>query len=125
MVGVTPGKREIVPISGPNGGFGASTYEPKAGAQLKSPEDTDNVHRRNGNDPFALGTANAPVVISIYSNFGCPLCAKFANEAEPDPMEKYVNGGLVRSEWNGMTINGEEATKDAEAGRVTTAQGKF
>ncbi len=125
MAGVAPGKGEIAPVPGPNGSFDASIYGPKAGAQLKSPEDMDNVHRRNENDPFALGAVDAPVVISIYSDFECPFCAKFANETEPALVEKYVNEGLVRLEWNDMAINGEKAIKDAEAGRAAAAQGKF
>ena len=125
MAGVAPGKGEIAPVPGPNGSFDASIYGPKAGAQLKSPEDMDNVHRRNENDPFALGAVDAPVVISIYSDFECPFCAKFANETESALVEKYVNEGLVRLEWNDMAINGEKAIKDAEAGRAAAAQGKF
>ena len=125
MAGASAGKGEIAPVPGPNEEFDASIYGPKAGAQLKSPEDMDNVHRRNENDPFALGAVDAPVVISIYSDFECPFCAKFANETEPDLVEKYVNEGLVRLEWNDMAINGEKAIKDAEAGRAAAAQGKF
>lgn len=125
LAGVSAGKGEIEPVPGPNGSFDASIYGPKEGARLESPEDMDNIHRRNENDPFALGAVDAPVVISIFSDFECPFCAKFANETEPELLEKYVNEGLVRLEWNDMAINGEKAVKDAEAARAAAAQGKF
>lgn len=122
---VSAGTGKSSPVPNENGVFKADIYGPKAGAQLTQPEDIVNIHRRDENDPFAIGAVDAPVVISIFSDFECPFCAKFANETEPFLMEKYVNKGLVRLEWNDFAINGDKAVKDAEAGRAAAAQGKF
>lgn len=125
MAGVAAGTGKTTPVPDENGKYKADIYGPQANAKLEKPEDIVKVHRRDENDPFALGAADAPVVISVFSDFECPFCAKFANETEPFIVDKYVNKGLVRLEWNDFAINGDKAVKDAQAGRAAAAQGKF
>lgn len=85
----------------------------------------DDLPRRIENDPFAVGEVDAPVVISEFSDFECPFCAKFANETEQQILDEYVATGKVRIEWNDMPINGDKAHLAAEAGRAAAAQGRF
>ena len=82
------------------------------------------VHRRKDNDPFAVGAIDAPVVISEFSDFECPFCSRHANVTEPT-LQKYVDKGLVRIEWNDYPVNGPAAIEAAKAGRAAAAQGKF
>ena len=107
----------------PSGETGAFLWGP--GKTIATSEDITHVHRRMANDPFATGKVDAPVVISEFSDFECPFCAKYANETYPQVLKDYVDKGLVRVEWNDMAVNGPDAVKAAEAGRAAAAQGKF
>lgn len=114
-----------------NGEGAVSLTQPKGahmfgpGAPIRTADDVENVHRRNPEDPFALGKVDAPVVISEFSDFECPFCSRYANTVEDFIVEEYVNKGLVRIEWNDMPINGPAAVAAAQAGRAAAAQGKF
>lgn len=125
LAGATASKGEINAKPKADGTYDASILGPKEGTTLSSAEDLPNVHRRNENDPFALGAVDAPVVISIFSDFDCPFCAKFANETQQPLIDDYVNAGLVRLEWNDLAFGGEPAERAAQAGRAAAAQGKF
>lgn len=92
---------------------------------VTSEADVLNVHRRNAADPFAYGAIDAPVVISEFSDFECPFCARHANTTYKNIVEDYVKKGLVRIEWNDFPINGDHAVAAAKAGRAAAAQGKF
>ncbi|ADK28059.1 DsbA family protein [Corynebacterium pseudotuberculosis] len=120
---VSPGTKTDGPVALANGSYDAMIYGP--GKELKSAEDILNVHRRNAKDPFALGALDAPVVISEFSDFECPFCAKWSNETEPTIIKEYVEKGFVRIEWNDLPINGPDAVSAAKAGRAAAAQGKF
>ncbi|AZA10121.1 DsbA family protein [Corynebacterium pseudopelargi] len=121
---VTPGTQGL---DGPeplaDGSYDASIFGPKA--PIKSAEDVRNVHRRNPQDPFAIGAVDAPVVIAEFSDFECPYCSQWSNNTEPALIKEYVDRGLVRIEWNDMPVNGPAAEAAAKAGRAAAAQGKF
>ncbi|MCS4535598.1 DsbA family protein [Corynebacterium sp. HS2168-gen11] len=93
--------------------------------EVTSEETVTNIHRRNPKDPFAIGAIDAPVVISEFSDFECPFCARHNNETTPKILQEYVDKGLVRIEWNDLPINGEHAVAAAKAARAAAAQGKF
>lgn len=44
-------------------------------------------------NPRALGQANAPVKVEIWSDFQCPACDAFATTIEPDLIDQYVATG--------------------------------
>ncbi|SQG63887.1 Thiol:disulfide interchange protein DsbA [Corynebacterium renale] len=89
------------------------------------PDNIAKVHRRVEHDPFALGEVDAPVVMSMFSDFDCPFCVKFATETEGQLIDEYVRDGKLRIEWNDFAINGPTAVLAAEAGRAAAAQGAF
>ncbi|MDO5668519.1 MAG: thioredoxin domain-containing protein [Corynebacterium sp.] len=120
---VTPGTRDKGPQADAAGRFDATITGP--GEEITSAEDVLKVHRRDADDPFAVGALDAPVVISEFSDFECPFCSRFANTTEPALMDAYVDAGLVRFEWNDMPVNGPMAEDAAKAGRAAAAQGKF
>lgn len=120
---VTPGTRDEGPTAGADGRFDATMYGP--GEEITSPDDVLKVHRRDADDPFAVGALDAPVVISEFSDFECPFCSRFANTTEPVILQEYVDKGLVRLEWNDLPVNGPMAEDAAKAGRAAAAQGKF
>ncbi|APT89887.1 hypothetical protein CSPHI_00930 [Corynebacterium sphenisci DSM 44792] len=121
----TPGRGQAAPVAAEDGSFDATVHGPRGGEPITGPEDIDRIHRRDPRDPFALGAVDAPVVVSVFSDFECPFCAVFANETEPRIIETYVERGLVRLEWNDLALQGEKSEAAAQAGRAAAAQGRF
>ena len=76
-------------------------------------------------DPLAMGPVDAPVVMTMYSDFRCPFCAKFSREVEPALIEEYVASGDLRIEWRDLPIFGEESMLAARAGRAAADQDRF
>ncbi|WP_017581268.1 thioredoxin domain-containing protein [Nocardiopsis valliformis] len=63
--------------------------------------------RRTADDPMALGSADAPVVLVAYSDFACPYCATWAQETQPELVKRYVDSGDLRIEWREFPYLGE------------------
>ncbi|AZA14143.1 DsbA family protein [Corynebacterium choanae] len=122
QAGLQPGTAPVR-AKAPAAGWDSYLFGPRE--PLQSAEDVLNVHRRNPADPFAIGAIDAPVVITMFSDFECPFCARFAQVTEPTILDKYVNDGWVRIEFNDMPINGDHAVAAAKAGRAAAKQGKF
>lgn len=47
-------------------------------------------------NPRALGKADAPVTVEVWSDFQCPACDAFATTIEPDLIAQYVATGKAR-----------------------------
>jgi len=73
----------------------------------------------------SLGRADAPVVLTEFSDFQCPFCARFARDTEPQIIEQYVKTGKVRFEYKHFIVIGEESWWAAEAAECAAEQGKF
>ncbi len=80
--------------------------------------------RRQENDPMALGSAEAPVVLIEYADFRCPFCGVFARDTKPALM-RYVEDGTLRIEFRDLPIFGDQSVDAAVAGRAAAAQGRF
>ncbi len=81
-------------------------------------------------NPRALGPADAPVVIEVWSDFQCPACGFFAKSIEPDLIDEYVRSGDVQLIYRDMAfIDGGdpkgESNQSAAAARCSGDQGKF
>ncbi|NIJ10176.1 protein-disulfide isomerase [Saccharomonospora amisosensis] len=85
----------------------------------------DTLARRAEGDPMAVGRADAPVTMVMYSDYRCPFCAKFSRDTEPELLQRYVEPGVLRIEWRDLPIFGEESLVAARAGRAAAEQGKF
>jgi protein-disulfide isomerase len=78
----------------------------------------------------AVGTADAPVTIEVWSDFQCPACQFFAKSVEPDLIDEFVRPGTVRLVYRDMAfIDGGatdgESQQSAGAARCAGDQGKF
>ncbi len=77
-------------------------------------------------DPF-LGSPNAPVVLVEFSDFQCPFCRKFYNEALAQIETNYVNTGKVQFVYRDFPLNSIHpmAQPYAEAAECADDQGKW
>ncbi len=83
------------------------------------------IPRRDADDPRAIGDVNAPVVMSEFADFSCPMCTRHATEVHPELL-KLVDAGLLRIEFHDMVIFSDYGSNVAAAGGVAAAeQGKF
>lgn len=81
--------------------------------------------RRLPDDPMALGSPTAPVVLVEFADFRCPFCAQFSRQTQPRLVEDFVDSGVLRIEWRDLPIFGEQSMAAARAARAAAAQGKF
>jgi protein-disulfide isomerase len=47
-------------------------------------------------DGEALGKADAPVTLEVWTDFQCPICGQYARTVEPALVAKYVTPGTLR-----------------------------
>lgn len=78
-------------------------------------------------DPRALGDADAPLTIEVYSDFECPYCALFASDIVPALYERYVKPGTIQLAYRDFPISSGHPSAEiaAAAGRCAAAQGRF
>lgn len=50
----------------------------------------------NTSHKYAMGSEKAPLTMYEYSSLGCPHCADFHLDVEPDLVKEYVEKGLLR-----------------------------
>jgi protein-disulfide isomerase len=81
--------------------------------------------RRDADDPRAIGSVDAPVVMTEFADFRCPYCAVFAEQDLPKLQQKYVETGKLRIEFHDMAIFGDQSERAAVATRTAAAQGRF
>ncbi|MHA2787921.1 DsbA family protein [Corynebacterium sp. S7] len=120
---VTPGTDFSTPTPNQEGYFDAQGYG--AAGPVTNMDEVGNVPRRDANDPMAVGAVDAPVVMSEFSDFGCPYCAQFATETEPEIVAQYVDAGLLRIEFNDLPVNGANSEAASRAARAAAEQGRF
>ncbi len=76
-------------------------------------------------DPMAVGSVDAPVVITEWTDYRCPYCALFAQETLPVLLSDYVESGQVRIEFNDVFFFGEDSFDAAVAARAAAKQGHY
>ncbi len=81
-------------------------------------------------DGSALGPADAPVQIQIFSDFQCPFCNQFAQTVEKQIIEAYGDSGQVRVDYLhyliiDRNVGGNESQQAAEASECAGQQGQF
>ncbi|HLF77669.1 MAG TPA: DsbA family protein [Dehalococcoidia bacterium] len=74
---------------------------------------------------FVLGSADAPVLITAWEDFQCPIC-KAANASVLKQIEdEYVTAGKVRIQYRQFPFLGPESTYAAEASQCAADQHRF
>jgi protein-disulfide isomerase len=81
-------------------------------------------------NPRALGPADSPVTVEVWSDFQCPACGFWALQVEPDLVDEYVADGSVHLVYRDLAFldggdpNGE-SQQSAAAARCAGDQGSF
>ena len=78
----------------------------------------------------ALGSASAPVKVEVWSDFQCPACKYFDDNAESAFIDKYVKTGKASFLYRDYAFidkgaDGGESHQAAAAARCAGDQGKF
>lgn len=81
-------------------------------------------------DGAALGPADAPVLVQVFSDFQCPFCGQLALSTEKQLIDQYIPGGQVRLEYRHFivvdgNVGGTESRRAAEASACAAAQNEF
>ena len=99
--------------------------EPAADVEaVGDPPDLSFIERRDPEDPLTAGHTNAPVALTIFSDYQCPYCATWSNDTLPKMME-YADSGDLFIEWRDLNIFGEESERASRAAYAAGLQGKF
>lgn len=57
-------------------------------------------------DGANIGSTDAPVVMEVYEDFQCPVCARYSLDVEPTLVNQYVAAGVLRIEHNDLDLLG-------------------
>jgi len=79
---------------------------------------------------LALGKADAPIKIQLFSDFQCPYCGLYARNYEQQLINDYVATGQVRFEYKHFLVvdgntGGNESHRAAIASECAGEQGQF
>lgn len=106
---------------------GAEAVEASAAARTPDPEIERillELPRRADGDPLAKGRADAKVVLTEWSDYRCPYCARWASQTYPE-LQQYVDEGTLRIEYRDLALFGEQSIATAVAGRAAGQQDRF
>ncbi len=93
-------------------------------AQLQTEFSISLEHLINENSPV-LGDDDAPVTIFDFSDFQCPMCARYSKNIEPSIIADYVNTGKVKLVYKHFAIFGQDSINAAKVSQCVNEQGKF
>jgi protein-disulfide isomerase len=95
---------------------------PPTGADVRSPAQPAPYQLADGR---ALGQADAPLTIEIWSDYQCPACAQLAQTVEPLIVADYVQDGRARLVMRDFAFLGQESIDAAVAARCAERQDRF
>ena len=111
-------------FAGGDGDVDAAVTADEAGAS-RAADDADHGEASGQVARSSLGAADAPVVVTLYSDFLCPYCEQHDQEVEPELIERFVDTGQVRLVWHDLPLQGPGAVDLAIGGRAAERQGGF
>lgn len=83
-------------------------------------------------DGRAIGAADAPVTLELWTDFQCPVCGQFARTVEPALIDKYVTPGTLRIIHHDAAFQGaksrsayDESVEAAAGARCAATQGSY
>ena len=83
-------------------------------------------------DGRAVGKADAPVTLEVWTDFQCPVCGQFAKAVEPALMTRYVTPGVLRIVHHDAAFQGaksgasyDESVEAGAGARCAADQGRY
>jgi protein-disulfide isomerase len=76
-------------------------------------------------DGTALGSPDAPVVMEVFEDFQCPVCARHSLTVEPVLVARYVNNGTLRIVHRDLAFLGNESVLAASAATCALDQDAY
>jgi protein-disulfide isomerase len=79
-------------------------------------------------DGAAIGKADAPVTLEVWTDFQCPVCGQYARTVEPLLVDKYVTPGTLRIVHHNAAFQGARSSSpydesvEAAAGAACAAE---
>jgi protein-disulfide isomerase len=90
------------------------------------PAPDDKVSYKLSPSGFSMGDAKAPLVMVEYTDFQCPFCQQFHNQAFAQIKANYIDTGKIRFVSRDFPLDfHENARRAATAGRCAAEQGKY
>ena len=75
---------------------------------------------------YSMGKEDAPLVLVEYTDYQCPFCQRFHNDAFAQIKTNYIDTGKIRFVTRDFPLSfHENAMKGAVAARCSAEQGKF
>jgi protein-disulfide isomerase len=62
-------------------------------------------------DGIALGSPDAPAVLTEFADLQCPYCAAYSREVLPSVVARYVRSGRLRLELQVLTFVGDDSVR--------------
>ena len=72
-----------------------------------------------------LGKGDAPVVLTVWTDYQCPICGRWANSIEPTLYDRYITDGVLRIEHRHYSFIGEESFTAAVGAECAAKQDLF
>lgn len=84
------------------------------------------IWRSNPKDPQTLGPDSAPVKVSLFADYSCPMCTRLELESMP-AIKALAKAGKIQLQWNDFPIFASRYNSDkaARGGVAAAKQGKF
>ena len=112
----------------------AQTFTSGSGSEEQITETAENTQnpggdmefvRREADDPRAIGSVDAPVVMTEWVDLRCPFCASFSRDTLPQLITDYVDTGKVRIEFIDVAYFGEQSLDAQIAAQAAADQDKY
>jgi protein-disulfide isomerase len=96
-----------------------------AGGLLRSNNNQVQTTSAAQRDGRILGDTSAPVVITAWEDFQCPVCKAANASVLATIIQEYVDTGKAQLQYRYFSFLGDESKRAAEAAEAAAAQGKF
>lgn len=107
------------------GGSGTEEQITETAENTQNPGGDMEFVRREADDPRAIGSVDAPVVMTEWIDLRCPFCASFSRDTLPALITDYVDTGKVRIEFVDVAYFGELSLDGQIAARAAADQDKY